>query len=265
MRKSIFIVSLALLTLAGCGHKDNQSSSQPQEDPQAKKLLQGIWLNDDDESVAFMAKGDSIFYPDTTSQPVRFKIVHDSLFLEGAQTVKYQIIKQAAHLFEFKNQNGDVVKLTRSTDKEDAYVFLGHRPVALNQNRLIKRDSVVAYGKDKYHCYVQVNPTTYKVIKAVYNDEGVEVENVYYDNIIHLSIFKGGTQIFSHDLRKNDFKGKVPDDYLPNAILSDLTFTRADAEGVHHSASICIPDSPSSYLVDVCVSYDGKLTMKVNE
>lgn len=74
--------------------------------------------------------------------------------------------------------------------------------MALNQNKLIKRDSVVIYGNEHYHWYIQVNPTTYKVAKQTYNDNGVEVDNVYFDNIIHLSLFCGGTQVFSRDFER---------------------------------------------------------------
>ncbi len=59
--------------------------------------------------------------------------------------------------------------------------------LALNQNTLIKRDTVVVRGDEKYHLYVQVNPTSYKVYKSSYNDDGVEVDNVYYDNIVNLA------------------------------------------------------------------------------
>ena len=194
MRKSITFLFLLIVVLSGCKRQEPKTISIG-EDRQAKKLLQGIWINEEDDDVAFRAKGDTIYYPDSTSQPVYFRIYGDTLELRGANSVKYQIVKQSAHLFQFKNQNGETVKLVKSDDPIDKIEFIGKRPVALNQNQLIKRDSILMYNGERYHTYIQVNPTTYKVVKPVYNDEGVEVDNVYYDNIIHISVFQGARQL----------------------------------------------------------------------
>ncbi len=264
MNRLLLFILLSLAVLSSCSNgKKTKASSEPKEDKMAKQMLQGIWVNSDDESVTFMAKGDSIFYADTTSQPVAFKIIHDTIVLSGDDMVKYKIVKQAPHLFEFKNQGGDIVKLVKSSNPDDKYMFEGRRPQALNQSRLIKRDTVIVYGKGHYHLYVQVNPTTYKVIKSSYNDDGVEVGNVYYDNIVHLSVFNGASQLFSHDFRKSDFKSKVPDDFLTSAILSDLLYTYTNTSGFHFNAQLCQPDSPSSYIIDVCISFDGRLSITV--
>jgi len=265
MRSSWFLILVCSLLLAGCGGKSDKGTVVQKEDPQAKKLLQGIWVNDEDFDVAFMVKGDSIFYADSTSQPVSFKVVHDTLIMQGAQQMKYKIVKQAAHLFQFKNQNGDLVKLVKSDNPDDKFLFGGKRPSALNQKQLIKRDSVIPWGKDRYHLYVQVNPTSYKVYKSSYTDEGVEVENVYYDNILHLSVYFGAKPLYSNDFRKNDFRDFVPADFLKSSILSDMVYTRTDSRGFHFDTSICMPDSPSSYVIDVCVDFNGKMTMKVVE
>ena len=56
---------------------------------------------------------------------------------------------------------------------------------------MLKRDCVVFFNDEKYHCYIQINPTTYKVVKPSVNDDGVEVDNVYYDNIVNLTVFNG--------------------------------------------------------------------------
>ncbi|EJP28246.1 hypothetical protein HMPREF1146_0192 [Prevotella sp. MSX73] len=172
----------------------------PQEDLRAKQMLQGIWLNDAEGDVSFMAKGDTIFYPDSTSQPVRFAIYGDT---------------------------------------------------------------VVTLGGEKYHSYTQVNPTTYKVVKSSYNDDGVAVDNVYHDNIVHVSVFNGARKVYSGDFRKQAFVRLVPADYLSQSVLSDITFTRIDASGLHYAATLCIPDSPSSFVVELLISPAGRLTMRV--
>lgn len=260
--KNIFILVLCVV-IAGCGGKRETTPEAAKEDSKAKALLQGVWINEEEEDVAFKAKGDSIFYPDTTSQPVRFSIVLDTLVLQGGNTVKYPIVKQSEHLFVFKNQNGETVRLVKSDNPADNALFTHERPKALNQNRLIKRDTVLVYADDRYHSYVQVNPTTYKVIKPVYNDEGVEVDNVYYDNIIHISLYKGNRSVYSHDFRKKEFAEVVPAQYLEQAIFSDMELSHIGSDGVTYRAILAIPDGTSSYVVMVNVSFDGRMTMSL--
>ena len=258
-RHSLMMALLCgLSVVASCGKKASPDST-PKEDTRAKKLLQGIWLNEDDEDVAFRVKGDTIYYPDSTSQPVYFCIYGDTLVMKGARDVKYPILKQAAHLFEFKSPSGDVIKLTKTSDKTYLKSFQQEKPIALNQNQLIKRDTIVSHGENRYHLYVQVNPTTYKVFKSSMNDDGVQVDNVYFDNIINLNVFHGANKLFSHDFKKKDFENKVPESFLEQAVLSDLLFERIDEKGIHYLAVLAMPDSSLSYQVKIVVSYQGKL------
>lgn len=264
MKKYLFIILACLLSFTACRQKSAKVSLQ--EDKQAKKMFQGIWINEEDEDIVFKVKGDTIYYPDSTSEPCYFMIVKDSLVLKGSNETKYFIVKQSPHIFKFKNQTGDIVSLFKSKDPSDAEAFMPKSTVAmnmLNQNQLIKRDSVVIYGHTRYHSYVQVNPTTYKVFKASLNDNGVEIDNVYYDNIIHISLFHGDQQIFSRDFHKNDFSGRVREDILKQCILSDILFQGMDKDGAHYLAEICLPDSPSSYEVKITISYHGKLKMSI--
>ena len=133
----------------------------------------------------------------------------------------------------------------------------------INQDLLIKRDTVVMYGSQRYHCYVQVNPTTYKVIKRTYNDEGVAVDNIYHDNIINLAVYHGASKVFSSDFHKQDFKKYLTEEILKQSVLSDMIYNRLDEEGIHYDAFIGIPDSPSGYVVDVLVGYDGKVKFEM--
>lgn len=264
--KHLLIVLLlgSLVVFAGCGSKVEKHPVF-QEDVAAKKMLQGIWLNDDEDDVAFRVEGDTIYYPDSTSQPTYFYIQSDTLVMRGSNEVKYPIVKQASHLFIFKNQNGDVVKLVKTNDKSYMKQFVHERLVALNQNTLIKRDTVVVFGKERYHLYVQVNPTTYKVFKSSYNDDGVEVDNVYYDNIINVNVFHGATKVFSRDFHKKDFGSDVPASFLDQAILSDMVFGTIDKLGIHYLAILAMPDSSLSYQVEVTISFDGKMKIRVVE
>ncbi|MBR5036951.1 MAG: DUF4738 domain-containing protein [Prevotella sp.] len=250
-----------MIGLVACQNKPAaEADADRQEDTKAKQMLQGVWINADSEDPAIRVQGDTIFYPDSTSIPVRFQIFGDTLVLHGASDVRYAIVKQMPHVFEFRNQNGDIIRLVKSDDEEEMMEFEKSEPAAINQNRLIKRDTIFNVDGRRYHCYVQVNPTTYKVIKTTYNDEGVQVGNVYYDNIINLAVFQGAQRVFSSDFHKNDFAKHVPADFLKNSILSDMVFSHVDAEGIHYTALICEPDSPSSYAVDVLVAFNGKVT-----
>lgn len=254
---------LLALLFVSCSGKKGNDTAQPQEDRAAKQMLQGIWVDDDAQTVAFKAKGDTIFYPDSTSQPVAFQIFGDTLVLHGTHDVKYAIVRQAKHLFIFRNQNGDEVRLIRSENSDDALAFSFKRPLALNQNQLIKRDTVVLWNSERYHCYTQVNPTSFKVVKPSYNDEGVEVDNVYHDNIVNLHIYHGAQKIFSQDFHKQQFASKVPKDIISQLILSDIALKSVDSKGFHYVVSLGIPDSMTSYQIQLTISFDGKLHLSV--
>lgn len=258
----IFVAVILVLFILSCNNSKKESVSVL-ENKKAMAMLEGIWLDEDEENVTFKIKGDTVYYPDSTTQPVKFKIIGDTMLFYGNSISKYPILKQTAHVFEFKNQNGDIVKLIKSDDPNDALLFVRHAPITLNQKKVIKRDTIVGYSDKRYHCYVQINPTTYKVYRTFYNDEGLEVENIYYDNIIHISIFSGSSKLFSKDFRKYDFSACVPKNMLKQSVLSDIVLDHLDSEGVHYRTQLAIPDSPTSFLVNMIISYNGKITMNV--
>lgn len=248
-----------------CGH--DKTGPQPvDEDTVAKRELQGVWVNEDGEDAAFRIKGDSVYFPDSTSSPTYFRVERDSFVLLGANIVKYPIAKRTPHLFVFVNQAGERIRLIKSDDTNYLELF-EHKEtiVQVNQRRIIKRDSVVYNGTQKYHSYVQVNPTTYKVIVPSYNDEGVEVDNVYYDNIIHVGLFAGERRIYSSNLEKKDFAQYVPGRFLAQSVFSDLSLYKVDDEGVHYFAVLAVPNSSSSFMVEVVIGYDGRMSKRVAE
>lgn len=257
---TMFIASIALVSC-----KDANKAAVAVEEPEnkeAKALLQGIWLDDEDSEVTMKVKGDSIFYADSTMVPVSFAIFNDSLELRGYNTRRYAIVKQTEHLFQFRNQNGDIIKLVKSENPDDNYAFENQKSFVVNQNQLIKRDSVVFVGEHKYHVYIQVNPSTYKVVCTSYNEDGMQVDNIYYDNIINVCIYDGGKRLFSSDIHKNDLQKYVPASYLKEAVLSDITLDDVSEQGINLSASVCRPDSHSAYVVKMNVDSNGKLKMR---
>lgn len=226
-------------------------------------MLQGVWVDAETGDVSFQVKGDTIFYSDTTSMPAYFKIIGDSLVL-GSGT-SYAVVKQSPNLFWFTNQNGDMVKLQKSDDPVVGLEFVRDKPQVLTYTQQVKKDSVVMFNGERYHWYVAINPTKYKVVSRTYNDDGLEVENVYYDNIMHISVFHGSRQLFSSDIRKQDYKKLIPANFLEEAILSAMDFTHIDAEGLHFNATVCRPDGASCYMVDTQIAFTGQQTMKLLE
>lgn len=262
---NFILVPALLLTAFACKSGKTDSITERKEDLQAKKLLQGIWLDTDDDDVVFKIKGDTIYYPDSLSQPIKFAIYGDTLETQSSANSKYAIIKQSEHLFEFKNTNGDIIKLYKGTDPSYELQFEEKKPITVNQNREIKTDSVIFCGQEKYHSYIQVNPTTYKTLKTSYNDDGLEIENVYFDNTIHIGIYKQGAKIFSKDFYKKDFSKYVPSDFLRQSVLSDITLINADSKALHYHATLAIPDSYLSYIVNIDISTNGKMLLSIQK
>lgn len=259
MKKLTTIIMLAA-ALVGC---NSRSGSSPAESKEAKQMLQGVWVDAETGDVSFQVKGDTIFYSDTTSMPAYFKIIGDSLVL-GSGT-SYAVVKQSPNLFWFTNQNGDMVKLQKSDDPAVGLEFVRDKPQVLTYTQQVKKDSVVMFNGERYHWYVAINPTKYKVVSRTYNDDGLEVENVYYDNIMHISVFHGSRQLFSSDIRKQDYEKLIPANFLEEAILSAMDFTHIDAEGLHFNATVCRPDGASCYMVDTQIAFTGQQTMKLLE
>ena len=273
MKLGSILISVSFLSAVslfnGCtssgNHTGERKGGLPPEDKEAKRSLQGIWIDKETETVLFYAKGDSIFYPDTTNVPLRFFVCQDTLYMAGGDTVAYPIDKIGAHFFKFHSVTGDIVELVRSENPADTLYFTHKQTATLTYNEVVKKDTVVYHGGDRYHCYVYVNPSRLKVRKTNYTDEGIAVENVYYDNVIHICVYKGRTCLFSRDYSKKSFTGMVPESFLGQAILSNMEFDRADRDGCHFNATVCIPDDAGCYMVGICVDYAGKPEMELLE
>ena len=263
MTRDCIIAFLFCLSFLACKQQRADGSiNDASEDLEAKAMLQGIWIESETEEVSFLAKGDTIFFPDSTSQPSYFCIVRDSFCL-GEN--RYAITKQTEHLFCFQNQAGEEVRLEKSENKEDSLAFSDNQPEILSLNEVLKIDSVVSFGGERYHWYIAVNPTRYKVTKETYNSDGVSVENVYYDNIVHISLYRGSACLFSRDFKKQMFADDVPQQFLEQAVLGNIKYDHVDSRGVHFNANLCIPDVASCYLVETLIGFDGQMTKKLLE
>lgn len=260
MRNVLYMLLFCFLGLVGCGQKNDADRSQP-ESRQAKQMLQGVWLDEESEELVFRVKGDSVFYPDTITMPAYFRIYDDSLYMNAAQ---YHILKQSPNAFWFENLNGDVVKLRKSTEKTDEQMFGKQKTKVLRTTDMTRCDTIAYYDGQRYHCYIDISPTKYKVQHSSYNSGGVEVNNIYFDNIIHLSVYHGTDKLFSQDIRKQDYH-MVPQEFLEQAVLGNMTFHHVDKKGFHFHATLCIPDGASCYQVETTISHAGQLSMRLLE
>lgn len=260
-----FILGISITaTMISCGNTPEKNDT-PAEDLQAKKTIQGIWVDELEGDCVLRAKGDTIFYTDSLSEPVRFHINADTLYLESSHPTKYHLNKLSDHVLRFTNNDGDEISLVKSNDKSLVALFekvekaVGH----INQGELIKRDSVLNAGDKRFHAYVQVNPTSFKVYQQSINDDGVTVDHAYYDNIVHIALYDGAKKLINRDYRKNDFSAHVPAEYISKCILSDIIIDKVTEEGVTFVAILSTPDTYTSYHINILVNTEGKVIMSV--
>ena len=256
------------MMLASCGPQEKNTDGplvpdSLQENIEAKQMLQGVWLDNETEEVVMKADGDTIYFADDTNQPAYFRIMGDSIEL-GANS--YLITKQTEHNFWFCNPAGDEVQLVKG-DSTDLYqaASISEEPRVIATSHVINLDSVVMYGGQRYHWYITVNPTRYRVTRTTYTADGVAVEKVYYDNIIHVSVFKGNQRLFTRDFNKQAYAADVPEDFLVQSILGNIRFDHVDAQGFHFDATVCIPDGESCYMIETLVGFDGNLALNLIE
>lgn len=257
----LFSIAILLAVFSSC-RPSLQRSSVPEEDEEAKALLQGIWLDDNTETALLKIKGDTIYYSDVASAPVAFKIIGDTLMTYGAQPTGYKIEKQGEYIFWFHSAVGDVIRLHKAENTNDSLAFVHDREIPV-YSEVTKKDSVVTYNNTRYRGYVYINPSKIKVMRPSVSEEGLGVDNVYYDNIIHICVYEGKKCLFAKDITKQMFEEIVPQDFLKWAILSDMDFDGVDAKGYHYQATVCIPDGASCYMVNITISTDGQLSYKL--
>lgn len=250
-----FTLSLFFILASFSSCHNSKKADCDDYDTEAMRLFEGVWYDVDESQVSFRVSGDSIFYPYDKYEPVSFYIKENMLCLVGSRVQKLEIVKQSEHIFQFKNSNGDLVKLRKMQGEmeEDVFDSAQDFDTEINQE-LIKKDTIVSVGDKKWHCYVQVNPTTYKVLRMVYKDNGVGGEQAYYDNIIHLAVYEGNNKLFSKDLFKKDFSAFVPEGVLEQSVLNDLVYVGSDSEGVKFQADIRRPEASDAYLLIVYVT-----------
>ena len=146
MNKVLYHIICLLMAIGFVACGGQKPVSHQEESREAKQLLQGVWMEEDDETAVFQMKGDSIFYADSTSMPARFWVIGDTLFV-GSN--RYPIEKHTEHLLWFRNQNGDLLKFVKSDDTNTKDEFEQSKPQILTLTEVLKRDTVVFFDSQR--------------------------------------------------------------------------------------------------------------------
>lgn len=249
----------ALLAVQSCRPHSGEATEERQ-DREAKRLLQGVWLNADDGTPALLVRGDSLFYAEANSLPARVWVYQDSLYVQSSTLRRYRITKQAEHLLKFNNVNGEEVKLTKGGATASQSAFAQTQTYAMNLTRVVDEDTLATLeGQPDVECRLHTEPASDRMAKAVYNDLGMEVDNMYLDNVGTVSLGRSGAEYYTHSFRKAEFASLVPRDFMSTAILRELSYSHRTATAVFVDAIIGIPDAETCYVVELKINDRGQL------
>ena len=266
MRTAGYILVLLSVFFTSC-RQGGSRLLHMSEDKVAKQLLQGVWIDDTSNMPFFLVAGDSLHYADQDATPVAFKIIHDSIYLLGLDTISYKIERQGENTFWLRTETDDIIKLYRSEDVGNEYAFYSNQNadiVNVVQEKM-QKDSIIVYDGVRYRGYVFINPSKYKVMRTTLDDNGIAIEHVYYDNIIHICVYEGARELYGRDIDKKMFADYMDAEVLPATILSDMDFIEVDAEGYHYRAILTIPDSSVTYNMSLTISPQGQLQIAPEE
>ena len=255
-------VLICISLMSSCSGQPQKKEEMEKEDLIAKEWLQGTWIDDMTETSLFTAKGDTIYYIDEPAVPVAFKIIEDTLKTYGRKVSNYHIKKQGKSFIWIQSFMGDILQLSKAENSQDSLWIPRQTPKEKTDN-VISKDNVVHYNNQRFRGYVYINPTNIKVHQPEITEEGLEIENIYYDNIIHICVYEGKNKLFGRDMKKQDFKSLIPEEYFQRAILSDMEFGGVNAKGYQYQATLCIPNSASCYLINISITKDGDITYEL--
>ena len=255
-------VLICISLMSSCSGQPQKKEEMEKEDLIAKEWLQGTWIDDMTETPLFTAKGDTIYYIDEPAAPVAFKIIEDTLKTYGRKVSNYHIKKQGKSFIWIQSFMGDILQLSKAENSQDS-LWIPRQTPKEKTNNVISKDNVVHFNNQRFRGYVYINPTNIKVHQPEITEEGLEIENIYYDNIIHICVYEGKNKLFGRDMKKQDFESLIPAEYYQRAILSDMEFGGVNAKGYQYQATLCIPNSASCYLINISITKDGDITYEL--
>ena len=262
MRKLCWAVCLVMLCLS-CGERKNTKAGEgDMSNLLSVKKLQGVWLDDDTEIPVMKVKNDTVILSVRTESSYRFAVSADTLFVRDADHTVYFIKQLTDQNFCFFTSLGDTVRLHKA---EDESVWVTSSPSVLQPTEVLKKDSVIMYEGKRYRGYAYINPSTRKVVVPEVSGEGLIVDNVYYDNVIHICVFQGKEKICSKDITRDMFSEVVPANFLNHSILSDMSFVGVGADCYFYRAVICSASShgASCYYVKIGINREGALSFRL--
>ena len=261
--KRLIIELCCAIALVACGN--SQESKAGEEALRAKSLLQGIWIEDETELPLKRIEGDTIYYTDPQNIPVSFKIIRDTMYVYGNNTAAYKIDRQTEYSFWFHSQAEEIVKLHKSENPEDILAFENKEVEVIPITEVMKKDSVVMYKGIRYRGYVYINPSKMKVIRTSYSEDGISVDNVYYDNVIHICVYEGRQMLYGKDITKKMFAGIFPTETLNQMLLADMNFMGVNNKGYQYQATLCVPESSVYSLANITIGFDNQMSIKKAE
>lgn len=175
--------------LAGCLSPQQNGAEKQDENQEVIQRLQGIWLDDNTEAPLFKIQGDSIYYASQINAPMAFSVHNDTMTVYSAQPIHYFIEECLSYSLRYRTSVGETVSLHKA--ESDTLSFGTVVPVKVVENGVFEKDSVIFHGGERYRGYSYINPTKKRVTLVSINEEGLPVENIYYDNIIHICVYEG--------------------------------------------------------------------------
>ena len=258
--KAYWLVFFFVVLTPSCGRSgdDASKSSVEETDTLAIAMMQGVWLDDLSGVQKLMVRGDSIYFASRIDYPVYFTVVSDTLYVQGGEIAKYPIENLSETDMAFYTASGDLLSLRKS--ETDTLLYGMEAQVEKPKHEVLEKDSIIFNQGVRYRGYVYINETDIKVTSPYISEDGMYMDNVFFDNVIHICVYKGKERLFGKDIRREMFEGIVPNEYLQCSILDDMNFVGVSSNGYTYSATVCAPGSPSCYCVEVFVSKDGQLT-----
>lgn len=262
--RSVSMPFAAGLLLTACSGA--RTPVEQKEDLTAKALLQGVWLNEESDLPWVKVEGDTLYYPDALHAPATFRVVHDSIYITNAFGVMaYKIDRQSEYSFWFHaNDDDGLVKLYKSEDVADHLFFSRKQVDAIPSTpEVVKKDSIIFYQGNRYRGYVHINPSTMKVNRTSFTENGVAVDNVYYDNVIYICVYQGKQMIYGKNIQKQQFGTVLPEDYLNTAVLTDMDFVGVSDEGFRFKATLTVPETQVFVVVYLTI-HDGEIALSTS-
>lgn len=254
----IFFVFSITFTACSTHPKDNAGNAliaSSSEGNIAVEMLQGIWFSAESETPFFKVEGDSLRFIEQPNDNIYFQISEDSLYTYGSQKFGYKIDRQSEYAFWFHSLSNYVVKLYKSDNEEDSIYFDNYANTLDNAvdtvKQVLQNDTVIFYDDLRLRGYAFINPSSLKVYKPIYSDEGVRIEQVYYDNVVYVCVYNGPEKLFGQNIYKEDMKGILDETFFNSVILEDMNFVDVDDNNYYYQAKVAIPNSLIFDIIEV--------------